>query len=145
MAKRIFITGIITLIALIHGCMYSDYGHYYVEPLADDPPIIVASTNLDTIYNPEVEDSLEVIYDIDIQNGELYYLDALVMERWVYDSDTTHGSFWLYPDDVQMPGIDTLIIDIGYSSNTNTLGDVLGIEAREIQLKYAIDFKWTPQ
>jgi hypothetical protein len=145
MAKRIHITGIFTLIALIQGCMYTDYGHYYVEPIADDPPIIVARTNLDTLSNPVVEDSLEVIYDIDIQNGELYYLDAQVIDRRVYDSDSTEGSFWLYPNDVQMPGIDTLKMIIIYSSNTNTLGDVLGVEALELHLKYAIDFKWTPQ
>ena len=144
MVKHIFITGTITLIALIQGCMYADYGHYYVDPVADDPPILVAGTNLDTIYNPVVEDSLEVIYEIDIQNGTFYYLGAQLIDRWIYDSDSTQGSFWLYPDDVQMPGIDTLIIEIAYSSNTNTLGDVLGIEARESQLKYAIDFKWSP-
>lgn len=123
--------------------MYSDYDQFYVEPIADDPPIITASTNLDSLANPLVDDSLEVIYDIDIQNGELYFLEARVGNFLIYDSDTTHGSFWLYPDDVNMPGIDTLSLLIYYSSNTNSLGDVLGIEYLNTSLKYAINFKWT--
>jgi len=132
-------------VSLISACEYADYGHHYVDPVAGDPPVISATTNLDTLDNPVVGDSLEVIYDIAIQNGDLYYLDATVSDSWVYDSDTTQGSFWLYPNDVQIPGIDTLNLKIYYSSNTNSLGDVLGIEALTISLNYAIDFNGTPE
>lgn len=125
---------------IVSACVYSDFDQYFVEPIADEPPVISTTTNLDTMYNPEVIDSLEVIYDIDIQNGELYYLDATVGNYQVYDSDTTQGSFWLFPDDAQLPGIDTLKMKIYYSSNTNSLADVLGIEALNTRIEYAINF-----
>lgn len=140
MTSRRYIIALLGIAALIHGCTYSDYGHHFVEPVAGDPPVLSAVTNLDTLIYPEVIDSLEVIYEIDIQNGELYYLDALVGNSQVYDSDTTRGSFWLYPDDVEIPGIDTLKLIIYYSSNTNSLGDLLGIENLNTSLNYAIDF-----
>ncbi|MEN8202923.1 MAG: hypothetical protein ABFS28_10030 [Bacteroidota bacterium] len=143
MLKPRLILFIPVIVSLISGCIYSDFGSHLVEPIADEPPVISATTNLDTMYNPVVSDSLKVIYDIDIRNGELYYLDASVSNFQVYDSDTTQGSFWLYPNDAQVPGIDTLKLKIYYSSNTNSLADVLGIEALNISLKYAIDFHRT--
>lgn len=141
MTGRRFFLALLGIAALIHGCMYSDYGHHFVEPVAGDPPVLSVATNLDTVINPEVIDSLEVIYEIDIQDGKLYYLDALVGNFLVYDSDTTRGSFWLYPDDVEIPGIDTLKLNMYYSSNTNSLGDLLGVEYLNTSLNYAIDFK----
>jgi len=143
MFTRRLILLLIGSICMLSACTYSDFGSHLVEPIADDPPVIAATTNLDTLINPEVSDSLLVIYDIAIQNGELYYLDASVSNFQVYDSDTAQGSFWLYPDDAQLPGIDTLKLAIYYSSNSNSLADVLGIEALNLSLKYAIDFKWT--
>ncbi len=132
---------VLGIVCLINGCIYSDEGAYYVDPVADDPPIVLASTNLDSIENPVVTDSLEVVYDISIQNGELYFLDVILGNKPFYDSDTAQGSFWIYASDSELPGIDTLRMDIYYSSNTNSLGDILRIEARELDLKYAIDFK----
>jgi len=140
MFTRRLILLIIGIAGLLSACIYTDYEHHLVEPVADDPPVIVATTNLDTMYNPEVNDSLQVVYDIAIQNGELYYLDASVGNSQVYGSDTTQGSFWLYSNDVELPGIDTLELKIYYSSNTNSLADIVGVEALDISLKYAIDF-----
>ncbi len=127
---------------LCNACIYTDNEIFYVEPIPDAPPVIDVSTNLDTISDPTVEDSLLVVYDISIQNGELYFVDAWLPGRSVYESDTTHGSFWLYPHDALTPGIDTLYLDIYYSSNTNSLADIAGYEALEVNLKYGILFKW---
>ena len=141
MKNRIFALMILGSICLINGCIYSDDGIYRVDPVPDDPPIVLASTNLDSIENPVVTDSLEVEYDISIQNGELYLLDVTLGNQFLYESDTTQGSFWIYASDSKIPGIDTLRMDIYYSSNTNSLGDILSIEARDLDLSYAIDFK----
>jgi hypothetical protein len=141
MKNRISILIALGIVCLISGCIYSDDGIYRVDPVADDPPLVLASTNLDSIENPVVIDSLEVVYDISIQNGELYILDVTLGNESLYQSDTTYGSFWIYAHDSELPGIDTLRMNIYYSSNTNSLGDLLGFEARELNLKYAIDFK----
>ncbi len=141
MKNRIFILTILGIVCLLNGCIYSDDGIYRVDPVADDPPLVLASTNLDSIENPVVIDSLEVVYDISIQNGELYLLDVILGNQPLYDSDTTQGSFWIYASDSEIPGIDTLRMNIYYSSNTNSLGDILAVEARDIDLRYAIDFK----
>ena len=131
------------MVFLINACMYSDNGVYTVDPVEGDPPVVHAVTSLDTIDQAVVNDSLEVFYEVSIQNGELYILDVLIGNAPIYDSDTTSGSFWIYFFDVQQPGIDTLRMNFYYSSNTNSLADVLGVEARDLGLKYAIDFKWT--
>ena len=39
---------------------------FYVEPVAGDPPVITVSTNLDTLHSPQVNDSLEVEYLVEI-------------------------------------------------------------------------------
>jgi hypothetical protein len=142
MFRSLHILILLVTASFFHGCLYSDDEVYYVEPEADDPPIISVTTNLDTITNPTVVDSLLVLYDIDIQNGDLYFVEAAVANQVVYESDTTQGSFWLYDDHVQLPGIETLYIDIYYSSNTNSLADVVGFEALQINLEYEIDFTW---
>lgn len=144
MCPRRLIILLISAAGMINACTYSDYGTHVVEPVAGDPPTITASTNLDTLLNPEVSDSLKVVYEVVVQNGTFYLLDATVGNSPVFDSDTSHGTFWLYPNDVQVPGVDTLTLLIYYSSNTNSLADVLGIEALYLRLNYAIDFKWTP-
>jgi hypothetical protein len=143
MKNRIFILIVLGIVCLINGCIYSDDGIYRVDPVADDPPLVLASTNLDSIENPVVIDSLVVVYDISIQDGELYLLDVILGNQFVYESDTTQGSFWIYASDSEFPGIDTLKMNIYYSSNTNSLGDILRIEARELGLNYAIEFKGT--
>jgi hypothetical protein len=143
MKSRNFIAIAFGIVCMFNACTYSDDGVYKVDPVADEPPIVVASTNLDSIEFPVVNDSLEVFYDISIQNGELYILDVLVGKEPVYESDTTRGSFWIYFYDAKQPGIDTLRMNFYYSSNTNSLADVLGVEARDLGLKYAIDFKWS--
>ena len=144
MFKHRYLLSWLGMAALIHGCTYSDYDHYQVEPIAGDPPLFTVTTNLDTVDLPVVKDSLKVMYEVAIQDGEFYFLEAAVGNFLVYNSDSSQGSFWLYPDDVPMPGMDTLGLLFYYSSNTNSLGDVLGIESLNTYLKYAIDFRWPP-
>ncbi len=142
MKSRTFILLAGIIVTIVNACMYSNDGVYTVDPVPDDPPVVWATTNLDSIDNPVVYDSLEVVYDISIQNGKLYILDVLVGNAPVYEADTTMGSFWIYSYDAEVPGIDTLRMNIYYSSNTNSLADVVGLEAQNIGLKYAIDFTW---
>jgi hypothetical protein len=130
----------LTALALLSACIYSDSDIYKVDPVADDPPVVSVVTNLDTLLNPRVNDSLEVIYELSIADGELYYVDAKVSDWTVHSSDTTHGSFWIYPTQSDETELDTLYMVFYYSSNTNTLADVAGYEALTTRLKYAIDF-----
>jgi len=143
MKNRTFIPMVLGIVCLINACTYSDDGVFTVDPVSDDPPVVWATTNLDSMENPVITDSLEVEYDISIQNGELYLLDVTLGHEPFYESDTTKGSFWIYAYDSELPGIDTLRMNIYYSSNTNSLADILRLEARDLGLKYAIDFKWS--
>ena len=143
MKNRAFIPMVLGIVCLINACTYSDDGVYTVDPVPDDPPVVWATTNLDSIENPVITDSLEVVYDISIQNGELYILDVTLGNVPFYQTDTTNGSFWIYAHDSELPGIDTLRMKIYYSSNTNSLADKFGLEAQDLGLKYAIDFKWS--
>lgn len=138
-----FILLALGIISMVQACTYSDYGVYKVDPISDDPPVISMTTSLDSMESLIVSDSLEVSYEISIQNGELYIMHVLVGDLPVYASDTTQGSFWIYGYDAQVPGIDTLWMNVYYSSNTNSLADVLGLEALDLGLKYAIDFNWS--
>ena len=143
MKNKIFIPVVLGIVCLINACTYSEDGVYRVDPVPDDPPVVWTTTNLDSIENPVITDSLEVDYNFSIQNGELYILDVTLGDVSIYQSDTTHGSFWIYANDSELPGIDTLRMIFYYSSNTNSLADKLGLEARDLGLKYAIDFKWS--
>ncbi len=129
-----------TAMSLLSSCSYFDSESYRVVPVADDPPEVSVVTNLDTLYNPKVGDSLEVIYAVSIVNGELYFMDAVVSDGTVHSSDTTHGAFWIYPSQSNETELDTLHLDFYHSSNSNTLADITGWEASITSQSYAIDF-----
>ena len=132
------------------GCSYSDPDIYYVEPIPGDSAIVVVNTNLDSVDNAEVIDSLLFIFWAEIEGGELYAAQAKVEEQSLYiyyadyDPDTLTGpyvisdSFWIMQDLNVGPGISTLTFSIYYSSNTNSLADVFGLEANVLDLEYAI-------
>jgi hypothetical protein len=134
----IFLAG---MTVLLGSCYYNDNGVYFVDPVPGEPPVISVTTNLDTLAGPEVTDSLEVTYDVVIENGEFYLVEANVSNNWIFYSDTTHGSFWLYPGDVTYPGVDTLYLYFYYSTNSNSLADIVKLEANLIRRTYGIDFK----
>ena len=113
---------------------------FEVEPISGDPPLFSVSTNLDTLYNPPVNDSLEVTFSVEISGGELYYLYADVVNTTVYESDSSYGSFWIYPSLADTSGVDTLYMEFYYSSNSNSLADKVGYEAISKLQKYAIFF-----
>lgn len=134
----IFIT--VLLLSGTSGCFYSDSEMFYVEPVAGDPPVITVSTNLDTLYNPQVNDSLEVEYLVEVSGGEFIYVYAGLAGSLIYESDTSQGAFWITPYMADSAGIDTLYMEFYYSSNTNSLADKLGYEARFKDLEFALDF-----
>lgn len=122
------------------GCFYSDRDMYYVEPIAGDPPLISVSTNLDTLQNPPVNDSLEVNYLVEISGGEFYYVYADVTGSTIFESDSTHGTFWITSLMADSSGVDTLYMEFYYSTNTNSLADKFGYEASVEYLNFAVDF-----
>lgn len=113
---------------------------HYVEPTAGDPPLISVSTNLDTLYDPEVSDSLGVHYQVEITGGEFYYVYAELAQSLIFASDSSQGSFWITPFMADSSGIDTLHMEFYYSTNTNSLADMLGYEALIKYKKYALEF-----
>jgi hypothetical protein len=140
MENRYYIWLTALLMSCLPGCFYSDSDMYYVEPIPDDPPELTVSTNLDSLYNPPVNDSLEVEYRVDIRHGELYYVYAEIARAMVFESDSVYGSFWITPFMADSAGIDTLHMEFYYSSNTNSLADKLGYEALVKYLDFALDF-----
>ena len=140
MSKAILVLVTFTTLSLLSACYFTDSEWYKADPVADDPPEVSVITNLDTLYNPRVNDSLQVIYELSIVNGELYFMEAMVSDWTVHSSDSTYGSFWIYPSQSSETDLDTLYLDFYHSSNTNTLADLAGYEASITSLKYLIDF-----
>lgn len=128
------------LLSGLSACFYSDSDMYYVEPIAGDLPVISVSTNLDTLINPIVSDSFEVNYLAEVSNGEFYYLYADVAGSTIFESDSSYGSFWMTPLMADSSGIDTLYLELYYSTNSNSLADKFGYEAQVEYVDYAIDF-----
>ncbi|MEA3461341.1 MAG: hypothetical protein U9R49_05640 [Bacteroidota bacterium] len=137
-----YITSVFTVVLLsgLQACFYSDSEMYQVEPVPGDPPLVAITTNLDTLNNPPVNDSLEVIYDVEISGGEFYYVYADVVNTTVFESDSTHGSFWIHPALAESSGVDTLFMEFYYSSNSNSFADKVGYEAQVESHNFAIDF-----
>ena len=111
-----------------------------MNPVPGDPPLMTLTTSLDTLYHPPVNDSLQVNYLVDIQNGTFYYMYAVIANTTIYDSDTSMGSFWIYPELANDSGVDTLYIDLYYSTNSNSLADKIGYEAILETMKFAVNF-----
>ncbi len=130
----------VLLLSGLPACSYTDSEMYEVEPVPGDPPILSVSTNLDTLHNPPVNDSLEVIYQAVVEGGEFYYVYADVVNTSIFESDSSYGSFWIDSVLADSSGVDTLYMEFYYSSNTNSLADKVNYEARTEILKYAIDF-----
>ncbi len=125
---------------LISACIYSESGIYNVDPVPGDPPVIAVTTNLDTVVDPVVTDSLEVTYEVLIENGEFYVVEAFIANQQIYLADTTSGSFQIYSHLVYQPGTDTLYLNFYYSTNSNSLADIFNLEANVVDLKYPVSF-----
>jgi len=140
MKSSIYTLLAVVLLVLPQSCFYSDSELYRVDPVPGNPPVFSMITNLDTLYHPAVNDSLHVSYQVEIENGDFYYMYAVIANTAVYDSDTTRGSFWIYPELATDSGEDTLYIDLYYSTNSNSLADQVGYEATLEIIKFAVDF-----
>jgi hypothetical protein len=139
MKQLIFIFSV-GLLLMLPACFYTDSDLYEVDPVAGDPPVFSVTTNLDTLNNPPVNDSLEVIYRVDIEGGELYYVYGEIADTLVFESDSIYGSFWINHGVAEDPGVDTLYLDFYYSSNSNSLADIVNYEAILKTLKLAVEF-----
>ena len=125
----------------IYACTYSESGIYHVDPVPGDPPEIWMTTNLDTLNTPSVTDSLEVVYEVEITNGKFYQLQAFVREQMIYNSDSIKGAFWIDTTVVEEPGIDTLSLYLFFSTNSNSLADIVELEYDFFSTDYPINFE----
>ena len=145
---RAFTSVFITLTMLMAGCTYSDSEYYYANPFPGDTATVTVSTNLDTIDVAVISDSLLFKFSAEIENGELYFANASISSLTLYqyladyDPDTLTGpyvltdSFWIRSDLAPDTEIYPLLLTIYYSSNTNSLGDRLGVEADVLNLDF---------
>ncbi len=137
--RRVLIILLSGLAAALSSCIYSNYGDNFVVPDPGDPPTINAETNLDTMgWDIILTDSLEVTYSIQIDNGEVYQVLAFLSYLQLYESDSLNGGFWIHDEMWEVAGVDTLTIYIYYSTNSNSLGDIVGVEANLLNLKFPI-------
>ncbi|MFH0758851.1 MAG: hypothetical protein V2B15_16300 [Bacteroidota bacterium] len=132
------------------GCSYSNTEIYFVDPEPGEPAIIFATSNLDSMVDPSVTDSLLIIYKLEIEHAELYYVEGGMENYRIYeltpdyDPDTLAGpfvvtdSFWLQGSLPVEPGSKSLFLSFYYSSNTNSLGDILGVEVDILDLEYTV-------
>jgi hypothetical protein len=135
----IFLTGL--FLAGIPSCIFTDSETYYVDPIPGDLPQILVSTNLDTLYNPPVKDSLQVSYLVNISGGDFYYVYADIVNKTIFESDSMEGTFWITGSMAESAGVDTLYMEFYYASNSNSLGDKTGFEALSEILTFAVDFQ----
>ena len=140
MRKAVLFLVKVSLLFLAPSCFYSDPEIFEVEPLPGDPPVFSVSTNLDSLDHPPVNDSLELIYQVEISGGELYYVYAEIAGTPVFESDSTFGLFWIYPGMADSTGVYTLSMDFYYSSNSNSLAARVGYEALVDHLQIPLDF-----
>ncbi|MGW8314865.1 MAG: hypothetical protein ACWGNV_04635 [Bacteroidales bacterium] len=133
----ILLTGILLMLG---SCFYNDSEIYFVDPVPGDPPDFSVTTSLDTLVDPEINDSLEVSYDVTIENGAFYLMEAYLDGSWLFNSDSIRDSFWVQYDDVSYPGVDTLFLFFYYSTNTNSLADLINLEANVVRKTYGIQF-----
>lgn len=118
----------ILLLMMMYSCIYSEDEEYFKDIVPGTPPSVSLSTNLDTIDVPEVFDSLEIQYIIEIEGGELIWSQFLLEDSIVFSSDSAPNRFWLV-NNLVYSGLLKLRMEAYYNSNTGSLADILGIEA----------------
>ena len=132
---------IITVGLLASGCIYSESEVYRVEPVPGISPVISVTTNLDSLEYLIVLDSLEVSWSAEVENGEFYQLELFIGQVPVYSTDSAKGVFWIRSTVVKSPGIYPLYMLFYYSTNTNTLADMIGLEASVLDLEFELQFE----
>lgn len=147
---RAYISIFLILAMFLAACSYSSSEVYYANPVPGDTATVMLSTNLDTIDPVVISDSLLFKYRAEIENGELYFTRASIGTTTLYqyatdyDPDTIIGSFvltdsfWIWSSPATDIGLYSLLFTLYYSSNTNSLGDQLGVEADILNLEFEL-------
>ncbi len=131
------------LFPLSPSCVYSDDGIYRVDPVPGVQSVFSVSTSLDTLTQVQVSDSLRVTYDGTISNGEFYQVEGYLDGEGVFLSDSISGSFWLRTSMTDLPGSKILSLYFLYSTNSNSLADLVGAEAYSEQRNFSIEFLYS--
>jgi hypothetical protein len=150
----------IMLVWWISSCTYTNVDSVYIEPSADSQATISVVTSLDAdtlVSAPTITDTsgLQVIFEVEVNNGELYQIGAYFMDTTLYlnelwqsrQTDTLYASF-IIRDSFEIPPtmqleqeIHTLYLDFYFSSNSNSLGDIYALEAVLYPVEYDIIVK----
>lgn len=148
--KAVFASIFVSLALLLAGCTYSNSDIYYVTPVAGDSASVVLTTNVDSLDPIIVSDSLLFKYSLQIEGGELYLQEAsvsniiLYQHYTEYDPDTIVGpfvfsdSFWIYSTMAPDTAVYPMLFTAYYSANTNSLADVLGVEANLLEQEFEL-------
>jgi hypothetical protein len=68
-------------------------------------------------------------------------MQAYTLRDILFESDSLENAFWLYSGDFPFPGTDTLYLAYYYSTNSNSLADIVKVEANIVRKKYGIIFR----
>lgn len=131
---------LLLIACVVQSCIYNENDIYFNEIDISHLPVITIQLNLDSLDTPTVNDSLEVLFNISVEGGELYWTRFVISDSIVYANDTASDRFWLTSGLVVGPGTYTLEMDAFYSSNTGSLADIIGIEALMKSKYYEIRF-----
>lgn len=140
MKRKLFLFTII--LAGLSSCFYNDPDIYEVIPIPGEPAVAYLSTSIDTCTGNLLIDSvLEISFSVLVDSGEFYISYVDMGDLPLYDTDSVAGFFTVSPELAdEIPGTDTLIFTVYYSSNTNSLGDKYGLEADHIQKKFPVEY-----
>ncbi len=144
---------------LLGACTYTNSDFYWVDPVPGDPASIEVTTSLDSMDNPTINDTLDllVMMDVEVTNGELYFIECFMDDIPVYDSliayenDTANTSH-IFRDTFEIQR--TIALDSGYyslfmyfyySKNSNSLADIYGYEAKALEIEYDIYLEGGPE
>lgn len=150
MSLRRQLLPVLILLLSVTSCEYISQDIHYVEPEAGTEPLLLPLTNLeaDSVY--VVRDSMLVAYEVFLNAGELYYIEASIgnlvhYSHWPsYDPDTSGtwpvaaDSFYLEDVFHLDSGLHTLYMDFYHSTNSNSLADMLSLEYEMYTLEYQI-------
>ncbi len=129
----------IFLIILTASCFYTETDRYPTDIISEYNPKITFSSNIDTIKDITVTDSLLFSYKVAIDTGSLYFSDVYLGNLHLVRSDTTSDSLWIYPGYVNNNGDYELTLVSYFKSYSESLADIMNAEFLAADTSWSIN------
>lgn len=137
MRKSLFVFAF--LMVLTTSCFYVESEIYPTDIVSDYNPTITFSSNIDTINDLSVTDSLLFRYTVAIDTGTLYFSDLYLGNLQLMRSDTTSDSIWILPDYVAENGDYDLTLVSYFKSFSGSLADIMNAEFLSADTSWSIN------